>query len=700
MKTLLRRIIFSAKPKKNRFGADEAVGVNWFAVLLLVTAVIFLCFLLYALLGDLIFGTDPDYKIVPYGSNVSATPPPSFTLAPTVTLPVPTAAPSSTPAPVLPISASTAGQLAILVQIGGLSAEVSSVAFSPDGRLIAAGALDGSVRAWDVTTLQQVHSFQSSSNRVNSIAFSPDGARLVAGGQDTTVRVWDLRSGTETGLIGPNAAVRGVAYSPDGMRLAAASDDRVIYVWDTTGAEPVLAGLLSGHSSYVTSLAFSPDGRTIAAGGEDDTVRLWDVASGAVRGVLSGHTSTVTSVSFSSDGSTLVSTGADKTVRVWNLLSESVVAVLQGHTENVNDAAFSPDGTLIASAGAGITDNTVRLWDARSGAALRAPLAVPGPANALAFSPDGRLLATGGATYVILWQVGSPAAAGAAGTPVPGAVGVPASGGACLLTVRVASAALRSGPDESFAAAITVAAGEQLQAVGWTTGVDGYTWWRLANGTWARGDVFVDAANPAPPAACANLAPFADAIPTPIPSATPAFTPLPAVAGSCVLTVYTAGARRTSPVESAALNGTLIVGQQVQATGWSTAADGYTWWQLADGTWARGDAFLNPANPSLPGACLALPAVSGGAAAPTASAACTLTVRLAQANLRAGPGTGFAVTRQVTIGTPLQAIGWAQDAEGYTWWRLSDGAWVRGDTVVDAANPDVPGACLSLPQAQ
>lgn len=693
--------------KKTGYGEDERIGINWFNVVLLVAAVFFMCSLLTALLWPVFFGAEPDTVIVPYGGGDTTVPPqPTFTAGLPATVPV-AVAPQITAVPSVAISANTAVYVNHLFNVdpGALSAEVSSVAFSADGVFLAAGSYDGTVRVWSVALMQQVFTFRSASNRINSIAFAPNGRTLAGGGQDNIVRLWDLGSGQETQLTGPNAAVRAVAFSPDGTRLAAASDDGVIYVWNVSSGVPVLEQFLGGLTSYATSVAFSPDGLRLAAGSEDDTIRVWDVQTGSTLMVLQGHTSTVTSITFSPDGALLVSASADKTLRLWNLASGTMVLQMQGHTENLNDVAYAPDGTLIASAGGGIEDNTVRLWNPVTGVELRAPLTHVGPVNSVAFSADGRYLAAGGATYVALWAVTGQGAAPAA-TAIPPAAG---QGGllSCTLTIRSAQANQRTGPGLTYAHTATLTSGQQVQATGWATADDGYTWWQLNDGTWVRGDAFIDADNPTVPQACLSL-PAATGFAAPAVTAIPAVTAYPTAdttGGACILTVQSAQAnQRTGPGLTYAHSATLNGGQQVQATGWATADDGYTWWQINDGTWVRGDAFISVAVPQVPAVCLQLPPATnvptppaGADNAGAAGGVCTLTVRQAQTTLRSGPAEAYALTGTLSAGQQVQANGWATAADGFTWWRLVDGAWMRGDAVLDAANTTIPAACLSLP---
>jgi len=604
------------KNRKHAYGEPEDSSVNWFLLVVVLAVGTLLCFLVYALLSPLLFGNEPETKIVPYGWGETATAPP--TAVPTVATDaatLPTAAPTVTPLANIRITPETVRGLQPAATLSGHSDPVSSVAYSSDGRLIASGDLSGAVRVWDAASGAVIASFRSESNRVVSVAVSPDGTEIAAGGQDAVVRRWSLATGTALPpLTGATAAINAVAYRPDGSQVAAASDDGQVYVWALPGG--TLAGILPGHTSYVTSLAFTPDASVIAAGGEDDTIRLWAAQDGIALATLEGHSSTVSAVAFSPDGRTLASTGADHTVRLWNLLSASALRTLEGHTENVTSLAFSPDGRLLASGAGGIEDNTVRLWEVPSGALLHT-LNPPGPVNAVAFSPDGTALAMGGATYLTLWRVATvPQPVIVSPPTVPATIPAQAipdgQGGAaaCSLTVRLSEANLREGPGTGYPVVGTLTQGQTIPATGWVTGDDGYTWWQLGVSGWVRGDAFVDALNPTLPDGCWTLPPVSGVPPTPGPAGS-SFTPTPPVSiggGSCTLIVRWDEANlRDGPGTTFNVIGTLALGQTVQAIGWARGAEGFTWWQLASGGWARGDVFVDAENPSVPPDCLTLP---------------------------------------------------------------------------------------------
>ena len=457
--------------------------------------------------------------MVPYQSPTPApnTPLPATDLPTTAPTAQPSLAPTEggPPGDLLPITDDTALRIGTVAQLAGHSNAVSSVAFSPDGELLASGSLDGRVYLWDVASGDERAIYEIDTNRVNSVAFSRDGRLLAAGGNSPSVHLWEVSSdGSFPPLSGPGGAVRSVAFSPSGSLLAAGSDDSNVYLWNTSSGE--LMATLSGHSSYVTGVAFNADGSILASGSEDDTVRLWKVPGGALLGVLQGHSANVTGLAFSPDGVQLASAGSDRVIRVWNVASRRQVGTLSGHTENANSVAFSPDGSLIVSAGSGIDDNTLRLWDAEALTQVQV-LYPDGPTNAIAFSPDGTLLASGGATFLTLWGVprDSTAGPGESSTLFPTAapptlfsddesvfeaptaaptltrepVDIADDSTVCTLTPRYDEVNTRSGPGTGYEIAGQLRLGDTIEASGWNTDIEGFTWWKLEGDGWVRADV-------------------------------------------------------------------------------------------------------------------------------------------------------------------------------------------------------------------
>jgi WD40 repeat protein/serine/threonine protein kinase len=248
---------------------------------------------------------------------------------------------------------------------------VWALAFSPDGGRLAAGGggiqkSAKNVTVWDTTTWHEVpRSPLAAPSGLRTVAFSPDGRLLAAAGvASSPVAVWDLATGTQTAALHGHTWVVGqVAFRPDGRRIAAASHDGTVRVWDvTTGKEVVRPPLR--HAARATAVAFSPDGGRLATASLDGTVRVWDATSWKPLLVRSDAAAGVWCVAFSPDGRRLAWGSTDATVKVADAATWEVLETLRGHTGWVQSVAFSPNGRQIASASA---DGTVKVWDTPGG---------------------------------------------------------------------------------------------------------------------------------------------------------------------------------------------------------------------------------------------------------------------------------------------------------------------------------------------
>ncbi|MEV4129163.1 hypothetical protein, partial [Nocardia sp. NPDC049707] len=297
----------------------------------------------------------------------------------------------------------------------GPTSGLFSVAFSPDGHMLATGGFDGTVRLWDPVTRQQIGEPLTIHTDISSVTFSPDSHTLATSIGDGTVRLWDLVTRQQIGepLTGHTDRVFSVAFSPDGHTLATGSDDSTVRLWDPV-TQKQIGEPLTGHTDSVSAVAFSPDGHTLATGSDDDTVRLWDpVTRHSIGEPLTGHTSGIFSVAFSRDGHSLATGGRDGTVRLWDPVTRHPIGEpLTGHANSVISVAFSPDGHTLAT---GSYDSTVRLWDPVTGQQIGDPLTVHTGVGSVAFSPDGHTLATGSYDGTVrLWdpvtgqQIGDP----------------------------------------------------------------------------------------------------------------------------------------------------------------------------------------------------------------------------------------------------------------------------------------------------
>jgi WD40 repeat protein len=277
---------------------------------------------------------------------------------------------------------------------------IYSVAFSPDGNLLAAGSSLG-IHFIDAHTLDEVR-FIPTHTWVRSLVFSPDGLFLASGSYDSIVRLWRVRDGTLIReLKGHTAWVRSVAFSYDGTRLATASDDDTVRLWNVSTGD--LALVLREGVTGVRAVSFSPDGKILATGGYDHKIRLWQADDGTLLHELQGHTDWVRALAFSPDGELLASGAFDATVRLWQMRDGKLLATATEHSSSVLGLAFSPDGFLLASAS---VDSSVRLWEIPKLAPYDLLKGHSDFVFSVAFAPDGKDLLSGSADNTLrMWEV-------------------------------------------------------------------------------------------------------------------------------------------------------------------------------------------------------------------------------------------------------------------------------------------------------
>ena len=321
---------------------------------------------------------------------------------------------------------------------------VRPLAVAPNGKTLALGSDDHTVKLWDLVSGQQVHALRGHIGMISSVAISPDGRWLAsAAGQiyvgsdkvDNSVRIWNAHDGRGLRtLVEHKDKVNAVAFSPDGKLLASGSSDKTVKLWDpATGKE---LRTLAGHTGEVNAVAFSPDGRLLASGAgvmdwrklqgndhpADKTIKLWDVGTGREVRTLVGSAGEITALAFSPDGQTLASaSGAiqrsergwsmDRLIRLWDVETGRIIRVFSGANEVFswpNEAVtFSPDGRWLASGGGAVMASgggAVRVWELATGREVRT-LHPPTPVLHVAFSPDGRwILTTSEDTGTRVWD--------------------------------------------------------------------------------------------------------------------------------------------------------------------------------------------------------------------------------------------------------------------------------------------------------
>jgi WD40 repeat protein len=272
--------------------------------------------------------------------------------------------------------------------------ETWSVAFSPDGRTLAVGYDDQSVpnrdtlKLWDVATGRELADLRGHGAMVSSVTFAPDGQTLISAGYDWLIKIWDARSQKVIATLkGHTAPVKYVACAPDGQTLASAGYDGLMKVWDTaTGQQRFSVG---GRTDRVNAVAFAPDGNAVASADNAGELRIWDMGTGqAIREF--GDASHLMALAYAPNGLVLATTNKDGIVKLHDLTRDSEPRSLIGHKGEARAVAFSPDGKTLATGG---EDRTVRLWQVATGRELLVFKGLPHKVNSVAFSPDGCQLA-------------------------------------------------------------------------------------------------------------------------------------------------------------------------------------------------------------------------------------------------------------------------------------------------------------------
>lgn len=302
----------------------------------------------------------------------------------------------------------------LLGYYGGHENSVESIAISPDGKTLASGSIDRTVKLWNLESGKQVFSLGGNLDAIGPIAFSNDGRTLISSScqWDNTVKVWNLETGAKVKSIEipkpaeePEHVIESLAFSADGKSFSAQCRDTKINIWNTYTGE--LVNFIPSDGQIV-SVAFSPDGRTIASA-ESFAPKLWNRETGKLIRTFEGHDKMVLTVAFSPNGKMLASGSWDETIKLWNIQTGRLIKSLENHDGRIAFIGFSPNGKMLASFEENHLeekpDYTIKLWDLASGLQVKSLEGHSSSILAVSFSADGKFVVSGSQDETIrIWE--------------------------------------------------------------------------------------------------------------------------------------------------------------------------------------------------------------------------------------------------------------------------------------------------------
>ena len=274
-----------------------------------------------------------------------------------------------------------------------------SVAYSPDGRRIVAGAGSGQVNVLD-SNGQVLNTYSGHNAPITGLSWSPDSRQVASASYDSTVQLWDPATDRTQAIYRKDiGSVNALSWSPHGNYIASADYTHAVQVWSVDSLQTV--AVYANHRDLVRALSWSPDALSIASGSADYSVQVWAALTGTIRFNFQGHQGAVASVAWSPDGTRIASASDDRTVRIWDALANNHVSIYAGHSAPVTGVVWSPDSRYIASSS---QDRTVHVWDPLNGRLLYVYSRHTNAVLSLDWSSSGSIVSTDADGNLHVWR--------------------------------------------------------------------------------------------------------------------------------------------------------------------------------------------------------------------------------------------------------------------------------------------------------
>lgn len=248
------------------------------------------------------------------------------------------------------------------------SSQIDSVTFSPDGKVLANGSLNGEIRLWDINSGKIIRKFTEQFGFIKSLSFSPDGRFLASGSDDGSILVWDIETGKHEPFLAERMQlISCVSFSHDGRMLVGGSVYGDIYLFDVETRDTIKT--FTGHIAEIYDLMFSPDNSQIASVGWDGTVRLWDIETRKQIKCISAPISVHfwgywREILFTENGILFaINNDYGDFIHLWNVNTGEYLQVLMGHASHLRSYSVNANKKTLASYSA---DGTILLWDLSS----------------------------------------------------------------------------------------------------------------------------------------------------------------------------------------------------------------------------------------------------------------------------------------------------------------------------------------------